>query len=269
MRGIVIVAGGDRYFLNAYINIKSLREHLKCNLPIEVFYLGDFDLSKKRRDILETFKDVKCINIGELNPENTICTKENGGWQAKTYSLLKSAFTEILFLDADSFPRFNPESLFELESYQKYGNLFFKDKEGFELTTDFFQKNKEFLGFDFNFTIDCLDSGQFLINKDKCLQSLIYANEFNLNPATYEIMYGDKDTFILGFIKAKQFINLNDTYPELVRNTYVHSINNERWFCHLILESKLKYNGEITYPVKYFAYQQHVRNAISKLVEIL
>src|SRR3979411_951574 len=58
--GIVIVAGGTRYFTCAWVCLAMLRRVLSCMLPIEVWYLGPDEMSPHMKKLLERF-DVECV----------------------------------------------------------------------------------------------------------------------------------------------------------------------------------------------------------------
>lgn len=122
-RGIVLTAGDDQapYLLTS---IPMMRE-LGCNLPIEVMYLGDSDLSEDFRSDLEAMDGVITRDIAQMvNDEGW----RLAGWAGKPFAILFSSFREVIFIDADSLFFKNPEVLFDDPGYQKTGALFFKDR---------------------------------------------------------------------------------------------------------------------------------------------
>lgn len=122
-RGIVLTAGDDQapYLLTT---IPTFRK-LGCNLPIEVMYLGDSDLSEDYRADLEALDGVITRDIAQMvNDEGW----KLAGWAAKPFAILHSSFREVIFIDADSLFFTNPEVLFDDPSYQKTGALFFRDR---------------------------------------------------------------------------------------------------------------------------------------------
>lgn len=122
-RGIVLTAGDDQapYLLTS---IPIMRE-LGCNLPVEVMYLGDSDLSEDFRSDLEAMDGVVTRDIAQMvNDEGW----RLAGWAAKPFAILFSSFREVIFIDADSLFFKSPEVLFDDPSYQKHGALFFKDR---------------------------------------------------------------------------------------------------------------------------------------------
>ncbi|KAL2416804.1 hypothetical protein ABEF95_005143 [Exophiala dermatitidis] len=122
-RGIVLTAGDDQApFL--LTTIPTFRK-LGCNLPIEVMYLGDSDLSEDYRADLEALDGVITRDIAQMvNDEGW----KLAGWAAKPFAILFSSFREVIFIDADSLFFRNPEVLFDDPGYRKTGALFFKDR---------------------------------------------------------------------------------------------------------------------------------------------
>ncbi len=92
-KGIVMCAGGLKYFTCVWISIQIIRD-LGCTLPIEVWYIGN-ELSK---DIIKSLnkKGVVCKNILDHDGEG-LC-----GWMLKTVfhkvCKLKSSFNGFDFL---------------------------------------------------------------------------------------------------------------------------------------------------------------------------
>lgn len=124
-RGIVICIGNHQ-FQYAATTIRAIREILKSELPIEVFYIRENDLTPERRRYLETeFTDVKTRAVVDaINDDYT----RFGGWALKPYSILASSFSEVLLMDADAFFFKRPEILFDDAGYRKTGALFFYDR---------------------------------------------------------------------------------------------------------------------------------------------
>lgn len=181
-RGIVICAGGLRYFTCSWIAVKMLRS-LGCQLPIEIWYLGN-ELSE---EIIRAFQvmNVTCRNFLENGPVSL------SGFMLKPLSIIKSSFREVLFLDADNICVGDPTSLFSAPAYLEHGAMFWPDY----WRTDPHNPIWEIIGSS-NFNIPEQESGQILINKEKCWDPLNLCLYFNTQSNHYyEILYGDKDTF--------------------------------------------------------------------------
>lgn len=122
-RGIVITAGNKQapYLLTS---IPSMR-WLGCDLPIEVMYLGDDDLSPSLQADLAALPGVTVRDL-------SLMVNDDGwklaGWAAKPFSILYSRFREVMLVDADALFFQNPDVLFDDKSYQDTGALFFKDR---------------------------------------------------------------------------------------------------------------------------------------------
>lgn len=181
-RGIVMCGGGVTYFTCAWIAIKNLR-YLGCRLPVEFWYLGN-ELSEQCIEQLSDF-DVECRDF--LNFEETELT----GVMLKPLAIKLSRFKDILFLDCDNNCLRDPSFFFETEEFKKIGAIFWPD---FWLTA---VDNPiwKIIGSD-KFFVKEQESGQLLINKERCWKELNLALFFNQrNEIFHQLLFGDKDTF--------------------------------------------------------------------------
>lgn len=181
-RGIVFTAGGVKYTTCAWVSISLLRE-LGCTLPIELWYLGN-EISE---EVIRSFEslDVEFRNFHELGKVGLT------GYMLKPLAIINSRFKEVLFLDADNNCVENPEYLFSLDVYKEYGCVFWPD---------YFRTSKTNSIWSITGTkaygMPEQESGQILVNKEKCWQELHLCLYFNkLSKYYYRILYGDKDTF--------------------------------------------------------------------------
>lgn len=180
-QGVVICAGGYKYFTCAWILISMLRKQ-GCILPIELWY-SDGELSG---DMIVRLGDlgVECRNLSDF-------ADSAKGFIVKPLAILNSKFEEILFLDADNIAVRDPSYLFENENYRKTGTIFWPD---YWKTP---RKNPiwEIIGRSYSDNHE-QESGQILINKKKCWKELNLCLFFNENATIYyNLLYGDKDTF--------------------------------------------------------------------------
>ena len=122
-RGIVLSCGDDQasYLLTS---IASFRR-LGCNLPIEIMYLGERDLSEDYRLELEEIPGVITRDMSQMVVDDGWELK---GWAGKPFSILLSSFREVIFIDADALFFRNPEILFNDPQYVETGALFFHDR---------------------------------------------------------------------------------------------------------------------------------------------
>lgn len=208
MRGIVTSAGGPVYFANAFINLWLLRHDRKCQSPIEWFYMGD-EMKPEWLALVEqeipgvTFRDLGSI-CGHpcLGKDHT---KGNGGYQSKIEAIIESSFDEVLFLDADSFPLRDPAYLFDHADYQATGAMLWQDCRRWR------EQALKFLDKVYGVTLPKreVESGQMLFDRQRVMAGLLKVRELNQNPDTYKVLFGDKDTFQVGFLQAKMPYSVN------------------------------------------------------------
>jgi len=110
-RGVVMCAGGPKYFPCAWVCINMLR-HVGCKLPIEMWSLNSREITPLMRKLVKPL-DVRCVNAAAVRKRHPARILK--GWELKPYAILHSRFEEVLFLDADNVPVLNPESLFTSE----------------------------------------------------------------------------------------------------------------------------------------------------------
>ncbi len=190
-QGIVICAGGISYFTCAWINISMLRK-LNCTLPIEVWYNGAEELTPELISALEEL-NVVCKDIRSYTDHTS------RGYAIKPFAILFSAFKEVLFLDADNNCTADPTYLFDEPKYQRTGAIFWPDlwKTAREnpiwkiIDSSWEDKFEQ-------------ESGQLLVNKERCWPELQLCAYFNRNrDAYYKILYGDKDTFRFAWLALR------------------------------------------------------------------
>jgi|GEM_PF-694289 len=180
--GIVICGGGVKYFTCAWVNIHLLRRN-GCVLPIELWY-SDEELTHEMIEVLQSL-NVTCKDAAKLAVENV------SGFVLKPIAILHSRFKEVLYLDADNTCTVDPTYLFYCDQYRSCGAVFWPDLWHTN------RKNPiwKITGSDDYQSIE-QESGQILINKEKCWRELNLCLYFNLNNhAYYKMLLGDKDTF--------------------------------------------------------------------------
>ena len=224
-RGIVICAGGVRYFLCAWVCINMLRKQ-GCHLPVELWHLNDAEVNDTMRTMVEAL-GVTCINAQEvrkLYPARIL-----NGWEIKAFALLHSAFREVLLLDADNVPVVDPTFLFETKQFEETGAIFWPDfgrlepfRSIWELTGVTYRDEPEF------------ESGQIVLDKARCFLPLSLAMWFNeYSDFWYRHIHGDKETFHMAWRR------LDAPYAMPQRGIYAlpftmcqHDFNGRRIFQH-------------------------------------
>ncbi|KAF9357945.1 hypothetical protein BGX26_002795 [Mortierella sp. AD094] len=126
-KGIVMCVG-NRHFRFARTTVKALRQVLKSTLPIEIYYIGQNDLSSENRAWFESFDDVRTIDITTVIDNDMLMLR---GWAIKPFALLVSRFSEAILMDSEAYFLAPPEVLFEDEGYKETGTVYFYDRSLF------------------------------------------------------------------------------------------------------------------------------------------
>jgi hypothetical protein len=192
-RGIVTAFGGVRNFTCGYVLIRLLREELKCTLPIEVWHYGEGEITPSMRQLLSPY-DVTLVDARSVLANTH--SEVQDGWQLKALSILYSSFSELLFLDADQVPIIDPTEVFDFDRFKSSGAVFWPDMLDIRDDNPIWAQ----LGLE-NRCMPSFESGQFLIDRTRhisVLKKIVALNE--MKDEVYASVYGDKDTFLLGFL---------------------------------------------------------------------
>ncbi len=192
-RGIVICAGGVKYFANAWVCIRMLRQ-LGCKLPIQIWHLGPDELDEPMRALVAPL-GVECVDAFEVRQRHP-CRLLNG-WELKSYAMLHSPFREVLLLDADNVPVRNPDFLFTTRPFRRTGALFWPDIDASKMPA----RAWHLCGLE-ELKEPAFESGQIVIDKQRAWRPLRLAVWFNEHSDFwYRHMHGDKETFHLAWRK--------------------------------------------------------------------
>lgn len=192
-RGIVSTAGGT-YLPVMVISIRMLRKTGSA-LPVEVF------LSRTEFEPLICNNVLPALNARCVVLTDIVGSEEISHYQYKIYSILFSSFEDVLFLDSDSFPIYDPEPLFTNKPFTETGLV---------MWPDFWYMSES----PFYFTISsqvnsslgerpATEAGELLYSKAKHTYSLLLATYYNAyGPSHYFRLLsqgapgeGDKETF--------------------------------------------------------------------------
>ena len=267
-KGVVTVAGGDKYNTNATLAMKTVR-HFDKNIPIFWGYIGEHEMPDKWRNFInEEIGNVIFYNV-DKKADGSTKEKSAGGWQAKPKTIQAAPFDYILFLDADNFLLRNPFFLFETKEFLNSGACIWRDI-GYQ------QWNKEQLvTLGDVFKIDKLDpgqaeSGQILINKqypgtERALNRCIEYNENS--DIYYKVVYGDKDTFPIAFQKEKVKFQWSTRSPDFAHNALRQYglLDNKHMFFHLTNSKFEKDSYPDTRIKKAFVAYKDVRDTFKKI----
>ncbi len=169
--------------------IRLLR-FLGCELPIEVWsYESEYDPEWK------TLVEPMQVDVRYVAFRASENVTRYDGWKLKSTAILKSAFREVLLLDADNVPVQDPSYLFDCPEYQESGAVFWPDCERTRENTE------QWLAFGVPYRDEPeQESGQILVDKAMSWQPLNLCAWYNANADFfYGYVYGDKDTFRLAW----------------------------------------------------------------------
>jgi hypothetical protein len=191
-RGIVVCAGGSRVFTNAYVLLFVLRRTLGCTLPIEVWHFGAAEMSPSMAGLLAELD----VDVVDALPRIAAAgASVLDGWQLKPFALQHSRFAEVLLLDADQVPVGDPAQVFDWPEYRDAGAVFWPDVVELQETNPVWAA----LGLTPRRTIS-FESGQVLVDKRRHWRALSVVGALNAEAdRLYRMIYGDKDTFLIGW----------------------------------------------------------------------
>ena len=234
-RGIVICAGGERYFMCAWVLVSILQNVHRTPLPIQVWHLGRREMSEEMRLLLfeRGIEVVDAEIVAARHPARLA-----GGWPLKPYAIAQSRFREVLYLDADTVPLAAPQLAFEWNEYRENGLLLWPDIVDIKKTNPIWARlNLE--------PIDqgSIDSGILLADKARAWDVLDLAILMNERwDEIYDALYGDKDTFLLSAQLLKRTFGLIPHRPfvfewDLVQrdpagDPFLHHRTASKWLLH-------------------------------------
>jgi Mannosyltransferase putative len=195
-RGIVVCGGGEKYLPSAYVMVRILR-HLKCTLPVEVWHIGEAEMPQTMRGL---FAELGCVCVDGALVRRTHPVRRLGGWELKCFSLMHSAFAEVMLIDADNCPVRDPAFLFDTPEYARTGAIFWPDY------TRFFQGQAVWTASGIEYRDEPeFESGQIVVDKRRCWKALNVAMHLNeYSDWWYRLVHGDKETYHLAWRKIGQ-----------------------------------------------------------------
>ncbi|KAK4946833.1 mannosyltransferase [Elasticomyces elasticus] len=198
-RGIVMTAGFNQLPVMV-ISIRMLRRTWSL-LPVEVLLADPSDYDEEICDNVLPTLNAKCLVLSDIfqAAETGVSIDK---YQYKIMAVLFSSFEEVLLLDSDAFPVYNPLTLFEQEPFKSTGMI---------VWPDFWYASESPYYFEIAKTGDipllssraCVESGQLMYSKSKHSMSIMLAAYYNLYGPTYYYPLlsqgapgqGDKETF--------------------------------------------------------------------------
>jgi alpha 1,2-mannosyltransferase len=194
-RGIVLSAGDHDAVIRAQTNIRLLRSY-NCTLPVEIFHFAS-ELSAEDKNLLSALSKLELSDgHGDMNVTIRVVEgiEKSKGWKAfeiKGAAIQQCSYDEILYLDTDSYPLRNPETLFESKYWKETGLFLYPDYTKSHPTNPLWrllgqQCRNEYEG----------ESGQILISRSRHQDVLWLVEYFALHHWDfYGFMGGDRDSF--------------------------------------------------------------------------
>ncbi|KAL4872039.1 hypothetical protein BDV12DRAFT_162918 [Aspergillus spectabilis] len=208
-RGIVSTAGGS-YLPVLVISLRMLRR-TGSKLPVEVFLANDGEYEPYICDVVLPSLNARCVvlsHIFDAAPK----VMEVEKYQFKLFAMLFSSFEEILFLDADSFPILQPESLFTNEPFKSKNMVTWPDFWASTISSYYYEialQPKPEPGIR---PRQSTESGEILLSKKTHAKTLLLSTYYNLwGPDYYYTLLsqgaageGDKETFVAAAIAVNE-----------------------------------------------------------------
>jgi hypothetical protein len=224
-RGIVICAGGERYFTCAWVLISILQRVHRTSLPIQVWHLGRREMSEQMR-LLLLDRGIEVVDAETVVAQHP--ARLAGGWPLKPYAIAQSRFREVLYLDADTVPLADPQYAFEWTEFRETGLLLWPD------VVDIVKTNPIWARLNLQ-PIDqpSVDSGIILSDKARVWDILDLAVLMNEHwDQIYDALYGDKDTYLLSAHLLKRPIGIVRHRPFVFDGDFVQRDSAGEPFVH-------------------------------------
>lgn len=193
-RGILIPAGGARMFTCAWVAVRMLRDHLKTELPIQIWHIGPQEMSPSMAALMleQQVETVDALSLLASEGESA----ELGGFELKSYALLKCGFREVLLLDADNVLLDDPAVILDHPAFVEAGAMFWPDLVSISRSSRIW----ELCGIDYRH-MPSFESGQLAVDRVRHYPALALSWFLNRNSRlVYRHIYGDKDTFLIAWL---------------------------------------------------------------------
>ncbi|KAF9185280.1 hypothetical protein BGZ51_002755 [Haplosporangium sp. Z 767] len=209
-RGLVFCAGNGQFEF-VVTAIQAVRNRLKSTLPIQVFHMGDNDLSPTRQKyLMDMTTDIEIVDVTQILDNEYM---RLGGWAIKPFAMLASSFEEVMFVDADAYFLQDPLVLYDDPGYKATGALFFFDRTLFPEQPGGANFMKSVMPIMSSFppksrmynllSAHEQESGVVLVNKKTRFLGMLGTCKMNgkweRDLVSYKVFHGDKETFWLGF----------------------------------------------------------------------
>jgi len=204
-RGIVTTAGGS-YLPVAVVSIQMLRE-TGSQLPVEVFLASESEWDSQICDVVFPSMNTRCVVLQRIfDGAGHDKAAQIDKYQYKVMSILFSSFEEVLFMDSDCFPVFDPNEIFDHEPFTSTGLILWPDF-WFPSESAFFFEIAQIPAPAIS-SRPSTESGEIFYSKSRHALSLMLAAYYNYyGPDYYYNLQsqgapgeGDKETFLWGAV---------------------------------------------------------------------
>lgn len=225
-RGIVIGAGGTKYFANAWICIGMLRR-CGCKLPIQVWHWDEGDFDSSMRTLLTSVGvETRMVPEGKKSFAAKCLSKQD----LRILAALESPYKEVLVLDADNVSITNPEPLFDSPDFLRTGAILWPSRrnvDGLNLDKFSIRRRPPIEAVE-------LDLGQMMMNKEMCWDVLNLGLWYSrYSEFFYPIVGGLQGILQLAFLNARQEFCFPSTVAvELTSTLCHHDFAGNRLFQH-------------------------------------
>lgn len=220
-RGIVTVAGGD--YMPAFVVSLRMLRRTGSTLPVEIWMADSSEyeptlceevfpsMNAQCRTLSDIFHPVEINTTISANTTTPTQSQTITHFQYKIFAILFSSFTEVLFLDSDSFPLHDPAPLFTSPPYTTTNMLTWPDLWSTSISPIYYSLTHQMHPPPISIRAST-ESGQLLINKATHLRTLYLTAYYNYyGPSHYYVLLcqggygrGDKSTFLPAAILLNQ-----------------------------------------------------------------
>lgn len=194
-RGLVSTAGGS--YLPVFLSSLRMLRRVGSMLPVEVYMKDSSEYEKHICDEILPKLNARCLVLSEVVGKETIAH-----YQLKAFAVLFSSFEEVLWMDADCFPLYKPEEIFNADPFQSTGLITWPDFWGSSVSPAYFALSKQ--PEPPMSARQSSETGVLMVSKKKHLLTLLLAAYYNYyGPSHYFRLLsqggpgeGDKETFL-------------------------------------------------------------------------
>jgi hypothetical protein len=188
--GLIICGGGYKYLPNAWIATRLFRL-FNTETQVQWWVLPSEYCRKVEKLAQMCDAELVVLDVPIDTRSNFKADGQRAEWLIKPFAILGSRFKNVVLLDADNFPVYDPLLLLNSQEFNKYGSVFWPDLT--RMTPD--RSIWRIMDLEYRDEPE-FESGQMLISNERCGEALEFALWMNKNADFfYKHIWGDKDTF--------------------------------------------------------------------------